>query len=62
MYIIIQIVELRRPKKLLVLINPIGGEKKAESIYNNFVGPLFHLAGIDCHVLGKLGRCVGITV
>lgn len=44
----------RRPQRLLVFINPFGGKKKAKQIYQSLVAPLFELAGISSHVVGKL--------
>ena len=46
--------EVDRPKKLVILLNPIGGSQKAKSVYKNMAGPLFTLAGIHCEVLSKL--------
>ncbi|XP_062871689.1 ceramide kinase family protein [Trichomycterus rosablanca] len=40
-----------RPHRLLVFINPFGGKKKAEQIYQSLVAPLFELAGISSHVV-----------
>lgn len=42
-----------RPHKLLVFINPYGGKKKGRKIYHSVVAPLFELAGISSHVIGK---------
>lgn len=42
-----------RPHRLLVFINPYGGKKKAKQIYHSSVAPLFELAGISSHVVGK---------
>ncbi|KAK6188697.1 hypothetical protein SNE40_004825 [Patella caerulea] len=36
-----------RPKKLLVIINPNSGQRKAEKIYKNKVKRLFELSGIE---------------
>ena len=35
-----------RPQKLFVVINPVGGKKKANEIYDKKVSPLFYRAGI----------------
>lgn len=42
-----------RPNRLLVFINPFGGKKKGRKIYHSLVAPLFELAGISSHVVGK---------
>lgn len=42
-----------RPHRLLVFINPYGGKKKGRKIYHSVVAPLFELAGISSHVIGK---------
>ncbi|CAL1276776.1 unnamed protein product [Larinioides sclopetarius] len=39
--------EYKRPKRLLVFINPYGGKKKGVKIYEKKVLPLFHLARIQ---------------
>ncbi|XP_059153792.1 ceramide kinase-like [Physella acuta] len=43
--------EWKRPKRLLVFINPFGGKKKAVKIFNEKVRPLFELAGIYSEVI-----------
>ncbi|CAG2122144.1 unnamed protein product, partial [Medioppia subpectinata] len=42
----------KRPKRLLVFVNPFGGHRKARKIYENRVFPIFKLASIevDCIV------------
>ncbi|CAF98379.1 unnamed protein product, partial [Tetraodon nigroviridis] len=40
-----------RPEHLLVYINPCGGKRKAEHIYELKVAPLFARAGIRTHVI-----------
>jgi ceramide kinase len=40
-----------RPRKLLVFINPFGGKRKAQYIYDNQVRPLFDMADIECQVV-----------
>lgn len=42
-----------RPKSLLVFINPHGGKKRAKVVFEEKVAPLFDLAGITSHVIGK---------
>ncbi|KAH9525196.1 hypothetical protein Btru_000603 [Bulinus truncatus] len=46
-----QIKASQRPKKLFVVINPIGGEGKGQQIYNESVEPLLRLAGIETFVV-----------
>ena len=46
-----------RPKSLLVLINPYGGTKKAASVYEREVKPVFEKAGIQ--VLLRTTQCSG---
>ncbi|CAI9715932.1 ceramide kinase-like isoform X1 [Octopus vulgaris] len=41
--------KFRRPKSLLVFINPVGGKKKGPKIYAEKVVPLFDLADIIVH-------------
>ncbi|KAH9525128.1 Trafficking protein particle complex subunit 3 [Bulinus truncatus] len=41
----------QRPKKLFVVINPIGGAGKGQQIYNKTVEPLFRLAEIKTSVV-----------
>lgn len=45
-----------RPHKLLVFINPFGGKKRGKQIFHSLVAPLFELAGISSHVVGKILR------
>ncbi|XP_059155290.1 uncharacterized protein LOC131940601 [Physella acuta] len=40
-----------RPKKLFVLVNPIGGAGKGRQIFQKNVAPLFDLAGIETTVV-----------
>ncbi|GFN96636.1 ceramide kinase [Plakobranchus ocellatus] len=40
-----------RPRKLFVLINPIGGNRKGVQIYERKIGPIFKLAGIETTVV-----------
>ncbi|XP_028398134.1 ceramide kinase-like [Dendronephthya gigantea] len=43
--------DFKRPKKLLIFVNPYGGKKQAPKIFRNKVEPLFHLAKIDMEVV-----------
>ncbi|CAL1539941.1 unnamed protein product [Lymnaea stagnalis] len=40
-----------RPKKLFILINPIGGACKGRQIYQKAAEPLFKLASVETHVV-----------
>ncbi|XP_068224473.1 ceramide kinase [Palaemon carinicauda] len=40
-----------RPKRLLVIVNPVGGRRKAYQIYNHKVAPLFRHAAIHTRVI-----------
>ncbi|KAK3101904.1 hypothetical protein FSP39_007228 [Pinctada imbricata] len=40
-----------RPRSLLVFVNPFGGRRKAPSIYDCQIAPLFELAEIQTHVI-----------
>eukprot|EP00249_Psilotum_nudum_P006309 c19625_g1_i1 orf=328-2562(-) len=42
--------DMKRPRKLLVIISPYSGKKKAEKTWEK-VSPLFHLAGVNTQVL-----------
>lgn len=48
------IVGLGRPKKLLILINPRSGKRKAWTKYNDLVAPLLRRCDIDTEVRGKV--------
>ncbi|KAI8782009.1 ceramide kinase, partial [Biomphalaria glabrata] len=43
--------EWKRPKRLLVFINPVGGKRRGPQIFNEKVRPLFDLAGIYTEVV-----------
>ncbi|XP_067677448.1 ceramide kinase-like [Haliotis asinina] len=46
-----------RPKCLLTLVNPIGGQKKGAKLYETIVRPLFELAGINAkHIITERFR------
>ena len=41
----------KRPKKLLVFVNPVGGKGTAKRKYDRRVAPIFECAGIKTHVV-----------
>ncbi|XP_053394530.1 ceramide kinase 1-like [Mercenaria mercenaria] len=41
----------RKPKRLLVLINPVSGRSKGRTVYEQKVAPIFREAGIDTDVI-----------
>lgn len=43
--------EYRRPKKLLIFVNPFGGKRLATKIYEQKVAPLFQVAGIEVELI-----------
>jgi hypothetical protein len=45
----------QRPRKLLVLINPVSGRSKGRSTYEQKVAPFFKEAGIETDVIGNVG-------
>lgn len=48
----ITITELtKRPKRLLLFVNPYGGKKRALHIYDDIVKPIFQLVNIDASVV-----------
>lgn len=42
---------LNRPRKLIVFVNPIGGKRKATTIYRKKVDPILKIAGIDAQCI-----------
>ncbi|XP_033755497.1 ceramide kinase-like [Pecten maximus] len=44
-----------RPKKLVVLMNPIGGKRQAGTMFDTVMSPLFELANISCHLIVSEG-------
>lgn len=42
---------VRRPKRLLLFVNPYGGKKRALRIYDGTVKPILQMAGIDASVV-----------
>ncbi|XP_060081330.1 ceramide kinase-like [Ylistrum balloti] len=44
-----------RPKKLLILLNPIGGKRQARTMYDTVMTPLFELTNISCHLIVSEG-------
>ncbi|XP_054709891.1 ceramide kinase-like [Uloborus diversus] len=45
------LLELTRPKRLLIFVNPYGGKKKGVKIFEQKVSPILLLAGIEAHVV-----------
>ncbi|CAG2194466.1 CERK [Mytilus edulis] len=49
--------DFKRPKHLLVFVNPYGGKRQGPSLYKEKVAPLFEMAGIKTEVIRSF--CVG---
>ena len=47
LFLFVSFSELKRPKKLLIFINPFGGKKLAPKIFKHKVEPLLKLSGIN---------------
>ena len=43
----------RRPRKLLVIVNPISGSGNGMKIYQNTAAGIFKLASIETDVIGE---------
>lgn len=43
--------QTKRPKRLLLFVNPYGGKKRALHIYDDIVKPIFQLVGVDASVV-----------
>ena len=43
----------KRPRRLLIIVNPISGNKNGNKMYNNSVAGIFKQAGIETDVIGK---------
>ncbi|KAK4871624.1 hypothetical protein RN001_015748 [Aquatica leii] len=41
----------KRPKKLLLFVNPYGGKRKAMKVFEKYGKPLFNIAGVDVSVI-----------
>jgi diacylglycerol kinase family enzyme len=41
----------RRPRRLLVFVNPFGGSRRAAQIWRSTVRPVFDKAGIKCRAV-----------
>ena len=46
-------IDFKRPKNLLVFVNPYGGKRQGPSIYHDKIAPLFELADIKTEVISK---------
>jgi len=44
-------VQPQRPRRLLVVVNPVGGKKQAVAIFRTFVAPLMESGGVEMEVL-----------
>lgn len=42
---------LKRPRKLLLFINPYGGKKNALQLYEKYAKPIFQMANVDVSVI-----------
>lgn len=42
---------IKRPRKLLLFINPYGGKKNALQLYEKYAKPIFLMAGVDVSVV-----------
>lgn len=42
--------QIVRPRNVLVLINPFGGKRQSQQLYDNIVAPVFEKAGIKAVV------------
>lgn len=42
---------IKRPRKLLLFINPYGGKKNALQLYEKYAKPIFRMAGVDVSVV-----------
>lgn len=45
------LIDLNRPKHLLIFVNPFGGKKKGTKIYEQKVAPVLQLAGVEADVV-----------
>ena len=42
-----------RARKLLVIVNPVSGRRRARLVYQTVVEPMFKQAGIEHHLMGE---------
>lgn len=42
---------IKRPRKLLLFINPYGGKKNALQLYEKYAKPIFRMANVDVSVV-----------
>ena len=47
-----------RPRKLLVIVNPISGSGNAMKVYKNTAAGIFKDANIETNIIGKNGTCL----
>lgn len=45
--------ETKRPKRVLVMINPNGGNRTARKDFRNIVEPVFRLSGMTMDIICK---------
>lgn len=43
--------DVKRPKRLLVVINPDSGKRKGEKVYKKYAAPLFKMCNIQTHIV-----------
>ena len=47
-----------RPKRLLVIVNPFGGDKSGRRVYTTIVEPFLKAAGISFTMQGMVRLCL----
>lgn len=52
-FTLFQLTALKRPRSLLVFINPFGGKRRAPRVFEETVSPLLELAKIRTHVISR---------
>lgn len=52
-FVLFQLTALKRPRSLLVFINPFGGKRRAPRVFEETVSPLMELAKIRTHVISR---------
>jgi hypothetical protein len=54
-------IDVKPRKRVLVLVNPVGGKGKARSIVKETVLPILEAAGCTVTMMGKLA-CLGLNI